>query len=75
MLPSSGKKYLICQSVVPFRSSCSQSLSVLKAVQLRSITVAGMSVADGSVMTLDDITELRSITFIHILKLNVEIEM
>jgi hypothetical protein len=37
--------------------------------------VAELSVADGPVMAVYDITELRSITFSHILKMNVENEM
>lgn len=54
---------------------CLKTLSVSKSLQRRSIIVVGLSVADGPVMAVDDITELRSMTFIHILKLNVEIEM
>ena len=54
---------------------CLKTLSVSKALQRRSIIVPGLSVAVGSAMAVDDITELRSITFIHILKLNVETEM
>jgi len=50
-------------------------LSVSKALQRCSIIVAELSVADGPVMAVYDITELRSITFSHILKMNVENEM
>lgn len=53
---------------------CLKTLSVSKALQPRSIIVAGLSVALGPVMAVDDITQLRSVTFIHILKLNVETE-
>jgi hypothetical protein len=54
---------------------CLKTLSVSKSVQRRSIVVAGLLLADGPVMAVDDITELRYITFTHILKLNVETEM
>ena len=66
------------QRMTAFRSlfivGCLKKLSVSKTLQRRSIIVVGLSVADGLVMAVDDITELRCITFIHILKLNVEIE-
>lgn len=54
---------------------CLKSLSVSKALQPRSIIVTGLPVALGLVMAVDDIIELGSVTFIHILKLNVETEM
>lgn len=54
---------------------CLKTLSVSKALQPRSIIVAGLSVALGPVMAVDDITELRSVTFTHILNLHVENEM
>ena len=55
--------------------ACLKTLSASKALLRRSIIVAGLSIALGPVMAVADTTDLRSVTFIHILKLNVETEM